>query len=49
MELGSPMKRLLFAAGVFLGTLITSEKGAESTNILKLFIHDALLTRDDDR
>ena len=28
---------------------VTNEKGAESSKILTLFIHDPLLTRDDDR
>ena len=47
---GSPVKRLLFAGGVFLDALLfTNEKGAESSKILNLYIHAPLLTRDDDR
>ena len=50
MESGSPVKRLLFAGGVFLDALlISNEKGAESSKILKVFVHVPLLTRDDDR
>ena len=48
MESGSPVKRLLFAGGVSLDALLY-EKGAESSKILKVFIHAPLLTRDDDR
>ena len=50
MESGSPVKRLLFAGGVFLDALIiTNEKGAVCSKILYLFIHAPLLMRDDDR
>ena len=50
MELGSPVIKLLFVE-VYSWTLcfITNEKGAESSKILKVFIHVPLLTRDDDR
>ena len=47
---GSPVKRLLFAGGVFQGALLYyNEKGAESSKILNLVIHAPFLTRDDDR
>ena len=39
MESGSPVKRLLFAGGVFLALcIIINEKGAESSKILNLSI-----------
>ena len=50
MESVSPVKGLLFAGGVSLDALfITNEKGAESSKILKVFVHVPLLVRDDDR
>ena len=43
MQSGFPVKRLLFAGGVFLYALLyTNEKGAESSKILNLFIHAPL-------
>ena len=50
VESGSPVKRLLFAGGVFLEARIYYQwKCAKSSKILNLFIHAPLLTRDDDR
>ena len=41
---------LMLAGGVFLDALlITNEKGAESSKILKVFVHVPLLTTDDER